>query len=279
MKAFFCKYRKLHIWLLASLGLIAAWWFGRHCRPVMNFLADHVTHPLRAALGRVCFLVDFSVMEVLLAGLVVWAVVYLVRAVVRVVREKGRRRSRVYRCVLFVLCVVLTICDGFCLLWGVNFWTDGFQEQSGIYAEPVAVEDLLQVTVHFAQQLPEAADVAVEEAADDYFAVSQINRQRARDEAIAVLQDVVDGAANLSDVQSEALLQISQIAEDIENEAAIESLVRGKGFSDCVAVISGDAANVIVRSSALLPNEVAQIQEIVYETAGILPANVKIIEK
>ncbi len=114
---------------------------------------------------------------------------------------------------------------------------------------------------------------------DDYFAVSQINRQRARDEAIAVLQDVVEGAVNLDDVQSDALAQISQIAADIENEAAIESLVRGKGFSDCVAVISGENVNVIVRSSALLPNEIAQIQEIVYETAGILPANVKIIEK
>jgi len=114
---------------------------------------------------------------------------------------------------------------------------------------------------------------------DDYFAVSQINRQRARDEAIAVLQDVVEGAVNLDDVQSDALAQISQIAADIENEAAIESLVKGKGFADCVAVISGENVNVIVRSAALLPNEIAQIQEIVYETAGILPANVKIIEK
>lgn len=118
-----------------------------------------------------------------------------------------------------------------------------------------------------------------EEAGDDYFAVSQINRQRARDEAIAVLQDVVEGAVHLDDVQSDALAQISQIASDIENEAAIESLIKGKGFSDCVAVISGENVNVIVRSSALLPNEIAQIQEIVYETAGILPANVKIIEK
>lgn len=118
-----------------------------------------------------------------------------------------------------------------------------------------------------------------EEAEDDYFAVSQINRQRARDEAIAVLQDVVEGAVHLDDVQSDALAQISQIASDIENEAAIESLIKGKGFADCVAVISGENVNVIVRSSALLPNEIAQIQEIVYETAGILPANVKIIEK
>ncbi|MBE6657376.1 MAG: SpoIIIAH-like family protein [Ruminococcaceae bacterium] len=125
-----------------------------------------------------------------------------------------------------------------------------------------------------------AEDLSVSDLSeDDYFAVSQINRQRARDEAIAVLQDVVDGAANLSDVQSDALAQISQIAADIEKEAAIESLVRGKGFADCVAVISGENVNVIVRTAALLPNEVAQIQEIVYETAGILPANVKIIEK
>ncbi len=113
----------------------------------------------------------------------------------------------------------------------------------------------------------------------DYFSVSQINRQRARDEAIAVLQDVVDGAENLSDVQSEALSEIAQIAADIEHEAAIESLVKGKGFTECIAVISGENANVIVQTSALLPNEVAQIQEIVYETAGIVPANVKIIEK
>lgn len=120
---------------------------------------------------------------------------------------------------------------------------------------------------------------APSDASDDYFAVSQINRQRARDEAIAVLQDVVEGSVHLGDVQSDALSQITQIAADIENEAAIESLVCGKGFAECVAVISGENANVIVRSEALLPNEVVQIQEIVYETAGILPANVKIIEK
>lgn len=114
---------------------------------------------------------------------------------------------------------------------------------------------------------------------DDYFAVSRINRQRARDEAIEVLQTVADGAENLTDVRDDALAGIARIAKDIESEAAIESLVRGKGFEACVAVISGDSANVIVKTASLLPNEVAQIQEIVYETAGILPANVKIIEK
>lgn len=172
MKAFFCKYKKLHIWFLVSLGLIGAWWFGRHFRPAMNFLADYITGPLRAALGRICFLADFSVMEILLIGLALWAAIYLVRTVVLTVREKGRRGSRIYRSVLFVLCVSLTIADGFCLLWGINYWTDTFQEKSGIYAQPVAQEDLLNVTVYVARNLLAAAD-EVERDENGVFAVPQ----------------------------------------------------------------------------------------------------------
>lgn len=44
-------------------------------------------------------------------------------------------------------------------------------------------------------------------------------------------------------------------------------------------MISGDKCNVIVESSGLLPGEFAQISEIVYEQAGIIPDNLKIIEK
>lgn len=55
-------------------------------------------------------------------------------------------------------------------------------------------------------------------------------------------------------------------------------MIKSKGFEECVAVISEGGASVVVKSSGLLENEIAQIQEIVYDTAGILPANLKIIE-
>ena len=55
--------------------------------------------------------------------------------------------------------LLLLLCyAGFCLLWGVNFWTDSFQEKSGIYAQPVTQEDLLAVTAYFADRLSAAAD-------------------------------------------------------------------------------------------------------------------------
>ena len=113
---------------------------------------------------------------------------------------------------------------------------------------------------------------------DNYFAASLISRKRARDEAIEVLETIVSSGAS-EDAAAQALLDISRIAADIENEANIESLIKSKGFSDCVAVISGDEINIIVKSSGLMPNEVAQIKEIVYISANILPENVKIIEK
>lgn len=123
---------------------------------------------------------------------------------------------------------------------------------------------------------------SIAEAGDDgaqYFAEAVINRQRARDEAIEVLQLVLDNDEALEEAKSVAMAEMTQIAVNIEKESNIESLISAKGFEDSVAVISGSSCSVVVNTDGLLPNEVAQIQEIVYEQAGILPENMKIIEK
>ncbi len=113
----------------------------------------------------------------------------------------------------------------------------------------------------------------------NFFAASQIERQRARDEAIEVLQSVVDDATALDVAKEQALADIAAIAATIETEANIESLIKAKGFEECVAVINGEKANIIVKSEGLKPNELSQILEIVYLQADILPANVTISEK
>lgn len=117
------------------------------------------------------------------------------------------------------------------------------------------------------------------QTAAEYFASTVLDRQRARDEAIEVLQTVVASAEALETTKEQALADISAIAAGIEMESNIETLVKSKGFSDCIAVISGKTVNVIVKTSGLLPSEVAQIKEIVYETTGTEPSNIKIIEK
>jgi stage III sporulation protein AH len=113
----------------------------------------------------------------------------------------------------------------------------------------------------------------------DYFSAAVIERESARDEALEVLQGVVDDAEALDTAKEQALKDIATMAKVIENESNIETLVKAKGFEECVAVINGEKANVIVKSEGLRPNDLSQILEIVYLQAGILPENVTIMEK
>ncbi len=170
MKAFFLKHRKLHIWLLADLCLLAAFWLCRGNRAWMNALADRFTGPLRQALGRLCYRTEISIMEVLYVLAVLLGTAYVVWSIAAVVKAKGRRRHRAYSAVLGAACAGLSVYAGFCLLWGVNFWTDSFQDKSGIRAQPVTQEDLLDVTVYFARRLSQAAD-QVERDENGVFAV------------------------------------------------------------------------------------------------------------
>lgn len=171
MKAFFKAHRKLHIWLLADLCLLAAFWLCRGSRTVMTALSGAATVVCRA-LGRVCYRVPFSVAEVLCVLLVVFALGYLVWSIAAVTRATGRRGHRAYSAVLGAVCLGLTVYVGFCYLWGVHYYTADFQERSGIYAQPVALEDLEAVTAYFADRLSETAD-RVERDENGLFAVSR----------------------------------------------------------------------------------------------------------
>ncbi len=117
------------------------------------------------------------------------------------------------------------------------------------------------------------------ETVDSYFTSVQVSRQRTRDEAIEVLQAVVDNAASTETAKNEALTQINKLADIMEAEANIETLIVAKGFAECVAVISDDSASIVVRSDELQPAQISQINEIVYEQSGIKPVNIKIIQR
>lgn len=184
MKQFFLRHKKLHIALAAELMLLALYLFFRQFRPLMNFLAAHVTVPLRRGIGSICYLVDFSVAEVLCVALVIAGVGYLLWSIGAVCRARGRRASRAYSAVLGLVCAGLGIYVGFCFLLGIDSYADGFQEKSGVYAQPVEESALRQVTAYFAGELSEAAG-KVQRDENGLFAVP-------REEILAGSTDVYD---------------------------------------------------------------------------------------
>jgi len=116
---------------------------------------------------------------------------------------------------------------------------------------------------------------------NDYFASVELSRQKARDEALEVLNAVVDNEKADQAVKDQALQEIQTIVKEMAQESNIESLLMSKGFEQCVAVISGNNANIVVKNEGgqLQPTQLAQINAVVYEQAGIEPLNITIVAK
>lgn len=180
---------------------------------------------------------------------------------VAVVNRIGRRGT-------VVICAVILV--GFAVLLNVILFSG---EDTGKKSNLAIDMDALSVSDSGAEADQPAESVY------NYFEAMQLSRQQARDEAMEVLLSVAESNTSVEDMKNEALDSIAQIARDIECESNIETLVLSKGFTQCVAVVNGDTASIIVKSDGLLPSEVAQISEIVYEQTGILPTSLKIIEK
>ena len=115
---------------------------------------------------------------------------------------------------------------------------------------------------------------------ESYFSSVEVNRQRARDEALEVLNAVVENDQASEDVKAEALAEIQTIAKEMSQESNIESILMSKGFAQCIAVINGDSANIVVQTEGQLQTaQLAQINAVVYEQAGIEPVNITIVAK
>ena len=115
---------------------------------------------------------------------------------------------------------------------------------------------------------------------DSYFSSVEVSRQRARDEALEVLNAVVENDQASEEVKAEAMKEIQTIAKEMSQESNIESILLSKGFAQCIAVINGGSANIVVQSEGQLQSsQLAQINAVVYEQAGIEPINITIVSK
>ena len=113
---------------------------------------------------------------------------------------------------------------------------------------------------------------------DEFFSAARMQREASRASSLEIL-DAIAASADVDEAaKTSAAAEASAIATRIEAEANIESLIKAKGFAECVVMIGDDGVKVMVQSAGLLPAEAAQIAEIVTgETCEEL-ANVRIIE-
>ncbi|MBQ3133663.1 MAG: SpoIIIAH-like family protein [Clostridia bacterium] len=113
--------------------------------------------------------------------------------------------------------------------------------------------------------------------AGDYFKTARSSRESARDEAIELIEDLLDDVRLTDEIQQQALQKASALADAVTAESDIEQLVKAKGFADCVAYLTEDGCQLVVKAEKLTPEQSLQILDIVTSQTTVSSQNINIV--
>ena len=113
-----------------------------------------------------------------------------------------------------------------------------------------------------------------------YFDEARLTRTKTRDEALDKLQTTLKSSKITAEEKEKATGTLTNTIESITSEGDIESLIKAKGFVDCMAFIDGDKANiaVMIGNEGLTKAQVAQVRDIVVSKTNVQAKNITVVE-
>lgn len=116
-------------------------------------------------------------------------------------------------------------------------------------------------------------------ATDDYFSQASLTRQKTRDEAVEMLNQVLNDSEATTEDTQKAVDESAAIARNMLSESNIESLVKSKGYTNCVAFIQEAECSIVVgKSSEFTAEDAATIKDIVVGQCDVPYGNIKIVD-
>lgn len=168
--------------------------------------------------------------------------------------------------------VLVTVCAGIYVNWlytedaATGNLVDTLDAQKVLSDDTLILEDSALVSAE------------LDTTASDYFAAVRLSRQEARDSAIGLLQEAMAYSDATKAAESNA--QLEDIVETALSEATIESLIIAKGYTDCVAYMTGEGISVAVAApeGGLQAEDVALIADIVLNQSSYVLSDIRIVE-
>jgi len=113
-----------------------------------------------------------------------------------------------------------------------------------------------------------------------FFEEARLKRTKAHDEAMDAVQKALKSASLSAEEKKSYTQQLTGSLEDLNAENEIETLVRAKGFADCLCFLQSGRADLTVMTSgdALTAAQVAQIRDIVLSKSNVTAQNITMVE-
>ena len=113
-----------------------------------------------------------------------------------------------------------------------------------------------------------------------FFEEARLKRTKAHDEAMDSIQKALKSASLSTEEKEEYTSQLTGNLADLNAENEIETLVKAKGFADCLCFLQSGRADLTVMTSgdALTAAQVAQIRDIVLSKSSVTAQNITVVE-
>ena len=116
-------------------------------------------------------------------------------------------------------------------------------------------------------------------AITEYFNQARLSRQKTRDEAIELLEKVMNDKTSTEAAKKKAVDDAAVIAQNMLKESNIENLIKSKGYIDCVVFLQNDECNVVVKKeNQFVESDAVAIRDIITGQTEVKPSNIKIVE-
>lgn len=150
---------------------------------------------------------------------------------------------------------------------------------------PLAVQDELmteaEATSGVGKNYGEAQLVSVANSSGaEFFEEARLKRDKAHDEALDTIRKTLKSSSLSTEEKKEYTAQIAANLEDLHAENEIETLIRAKGFADCLCFLQSGRADLTVMTAGdgLTGAQVAQIRDVVLNKSDVTAQNITVTE-
>jgi len=113
----------------------------------------------------------------------------------------------------------------------------------------------------------------------EYFASAKLRRGTAHEQAKQELQKIINDKNADKAAVDNANRALADIAAAIKTEADLETLISAKLGSECIVILSGDSAQVVLGQNDPDAQSILQVQEMVMKQTKLPAEKITIIER
>lgn len=139
---------------------------------------------------------------------------------------------------------------------------------------------MVETNAALSEDAAETAASGVEEAVETAksFSEARLSRQQSRDEAIEMLENILEDVNSDAAAKQEAISKAAVIAQNILQETNIENLIKAKGCEECMVYLENGKCTVVVGSDFNEGEDLVIIRDIIRNQAGIGADAIQVVQ-